>query len=125
MNAWAYFWVFLGGGLGSICRFSLGKWLPVANHLFPWPTFWANLISSFILGFLVGQKLQGQLSLQAQFLLMTGFCGGFSTFSTFSYEALALLEDGEWTMAFLYVGGSLLVGLLAVFAGLRLSYFLA
>lgn len=119
-----FFWVFLGGGLGSLCRFVIARLLPVPDLVFPWPTFWANLISSLILGYLVGMKLQGSMSSGMQFFLMTGFCGGFSTFSTFSYEAFSLLEDGSYSMAFGYVLISLLAGLLCVYIGLRLSYYL-
>jgi fluoride exporter len=117
----SFFWVFLGGGLGSLCRFSIARWLPVPDLSFPWPTFWANLISSFILGWLVAMKAQGQLSASAQFFLMAGFCGGFSTFSTFSYEAYSLLSDGRLTLAFAYLAVSMAMGLLAVFAGVRVG----
>lgn len=121
----SYVWVFLGGGLGSICRFLIARILPIPTASFPWPTFWANLISCLILGWLVGQKMQGELSAGGSFFLMTGFCGGFSTFSTFSYEAFSLFEDGRFELAFLYIGLSLLTGLIGIYTGLRLSYFLA
>lgn len=118
-------WVFLGGGLGSICRFAIARVLPVPDLTFPWPTFWANLVSCLILGWLVGQKIQGDVSATLGFLLMTGFCGGFSTFSTFSYEAFSLMEDGRVALAFFYMAGSMATGLLCIYAGWKLSYFLA
>lgn len=121
----SYVWVFLGGGLGSICRFAIARVLPVPDLAFPWPTFWANLISCLVLGWLVGQKIQGDLNATLGFFLMTGFCGGFSTFSTFSYEAFSLLEDGRLDLAFLYMIVSMVTGLLCIYTGLKLSYFLA
>ena len=117
--------MFVGGGLGSICRFGIARVLPVPDLAFPWPTFWANLLSCLLLGWLVGQKLQGDLSATLGFLLMTGFCGGFSTFSTFSYEAFSLMEDGRIELAFLYIAASMLTGLLCIYTGFKLSHFLA
>lgn len=116
-----YLFVFLGGGLGSVVRFSIARWLSTPEADFPWATFWANLLSSFILGWLVQQKIGGHISVSTQFFLMTGFCGGFSTFSTFSHESFTLLQAGQTKLAFLYMGASMTAGLLALFLGVRLA----
>lgn len=115
-----YFWIFLGGGLGSICRFLVSDLLKMQSGLFPWGTLVANLISSFILGVLVGLNLKTNLSTPYRLIFMTGFCGGFSTFSTFSAEAFQLLQDGKITIAFYYVLASLIAGLIAVMIGIKI-----
>ncbi|NRB63430.1 MAG: CrcB family protein [Saprospiraceae bacterium] len=116
-----YLFVFLGGGLGSVVRLAMTRWLSTPETGFPWATFGANVISSFILGWLVNHKIEGNISVSIQFFIMTGFCGGFSTFSTFSHEAFTLLQAGHIKLAFLYMGASMATGLLALFLGLRLS----
>ncbi len=114
-----YVLVFLGGGLGSICRFFIARLLPTGIG-FPWGTLLANTLSCFILGALIGLRLKGSLPQQAQFLLMTGFCGGFSTFSTFSLEIIQAFESERIIQGLLYISISLITGLLTVFAGIRL-----
>jgi len=114
-------WVFIGGGLGSVARLAIGRWLASNSAVFPWGTLAANLISSIILGAMVSWKARGnEGNSDLYFLLTTGFCGGFSTFSTFSYEVFALLQEGRLGLAFAYAGMSLLAGLLGVFAGFLL-----
>jgi len=90
----AYLWVFLGGGLGSMCRFGIARMLPVQSDAFPWATFLANGISCVILGFLAAYMLKSPLARPAALFWMTGFCGGFSTFSTFTLETWSLLQKG-------------------------------
>jgi CrcB protein len=117
----AIFWVFLGGGLGSLARFGVARGLHAWSPQFPYATLLANAISCILLGFLMGQTLRGQVSEESQWLLMTGFCGGFSTFSTFSGESFSLLQSGHYGLALLNLGGSLLLGLICIYLGLRLS----
>jgi CrcB protein len=78
--------VFLGGGAGSVCRYAI--WLAMRSWLdkFPWATFAANALACLLLGALLGWQAQGLLSDQRRLLLVTGFCGGFSTYSTFTAE---------------------------------------
>jgi len=114
------FAIFIGGGLGSLFRFYLGIRWNVSSDQFPFGTFLANIISSFILGILVAYYIaHPEWKVNYRLFLMTGFCGGFSTFSTFSAEAMTMLKDGHLSLAFLYMGASLLFGLLAVFLGMK------
>lgn len=115
--------VFAGGFLGTILRYYISKTLGQAwNKPFPMGTFLINITGSFILGFL--------LSLLARKLFISddmktgitvGFVGAYTTFSTFSYEALQLINDREWLNTFLYLGLSLGVSLLMTAAGISLS----
>ena len=115
-----YVWIFLGGGLGSLFRFGLWKWLGIYSGGFPWATLSANALSSFILGLLLGFQLKGSLNDSSQVFLMIGFCGAFSTFSTFSAETLKLLQYGHYYAAVSYVLGSVLLCLLLIIGGMKL-----
>lgn len=114
------FWVFLGGGLGSIVRYLMGDILKNYSTDFPWGTFVANVISCIVLGALVGLTMKSELSMNQRLLFMTGFCGGFSTFSTFSAETFNLLQTGRWNIAVIYVLTSLILGVLAILLGIRI-----
>ncbi|TXB66291.1 fluoride efflux transporter CrcB [Phaeodactylibacter luteus] len=117
----AYVLVFLGGGLGSLARYGVARLIaPIQGH-FPYATLTANLISCLVLGFMLQQSLRGQVSDAWKWLLMTGFCGGFSTFSTFSGETLSLLQHGHYGTALMNMGGSLLLGLICIYLGMRLG----
>lgn len=115
-------WVALGGALGSVGRFLIGhyakQWWP---GLFPWGTLIANVLGALLIGLFLGLFTRGQLNDTGRLLLMTGFCGGFTTFSTFAQENLALLRDGQYGMAALYLGMSLLAGIGAVAFGMAVS----
>lgn len=119
----SYFLIFLGGGLGSMFRYGIAHLLDGQGHrpLFPLATLLANAASCMILGLLVGLSLRGQVSDQYKFFLMTGFCGGFSTFSTFSNETFSLLEAGHAGLALLNVAGSVLLCLASIFLGIKLG----
>ena len=119
-----YWWVFLGGGLGSLCRYGVAQIVPNLLGHFPWGTFIANLLSCFILGFLIGWNEKYLLSNSAKLFFMTGFCGGFSTFSTFISEQLILGMDNQFSVAFLYVFSSIVIGLITIFFGLKLGQLL-
>ncbi|MEN0003218.1 MAG: fluoride efflux transporter CrcB [Bacteroidota bacterium] len=118
----AFFWVFLGGGLGSICRYGIGLLLQPYKLQFPYATLIANAISCVILGILIGLSLKNQLHQRMQLLLMTGFCGGFSTFSTFSSETFLLFEQGQLNAAFFNIFGSVIIGLIGIYFGLKLVH---
>ncbi|MCB0795561.1 MAG: fluoride efflux transporter CrcB [Flavobacteriales bacterium] len=97
MSPW--FAVFLGGGLGSVARYGISRLFLAfdVRSAFPWATFAANMLSSLLLALLVlkwTQALQGRDALKL--FLAVGFCGGFSTFSTFSMENYLLIREGAW-----------------------------
>lgn len=115
-----FLFVFLGGGLGSLFRFLISRWLPVKPEQFPWATFTANLISCFLLGLLFYFFLNRSEVSQNQKLFFTaGFCGGFSTFSTFSLENFQLLESGHWGLGILNVLASVCLGILGIWLGVQ------
>jgi len=116
-----YLMVFLGGGLGSVCRYGIGHLFRTWGGHFPAATFLANILSCLLLGWLLGWHLKHPMPDMNRVFLFTGFCGGFSTFSTFSSEFFFLLEEGQLGYAFGYVAASLLAGLFFIFAGLKLA----
>ena len=113
--------VFLGGGVGSVLRFWVGKYLNNAETGIPYGTFAANILGSLIIGIILGIAAKNNsLSENHTLLLATGFCGGFTTFSTFAYENNMFLKAGDFTNFALYTIGSFVVGFLAVFFGMFL-----
>ncbi|CAN5405935.1 fluoride efflux transporter CrcB [soil metagenome] len=118
----SYLLVFIGGGLGSLARYALGNTLLKYIHsIFPWSTLTINILASFILGLLAGFMFlsPGQNDTQ-RLLLGVGFCGGFSTFSTFTLESFELIKDGNIGTALLYMFASIAVCLLAFYAAYAL-----
>jgi len=114
--------VFVGGGLGSILRFAIGRWLNSPDTGIPYGTFLANILGSLCIGFILGWAIKNnQLHSGAVLLLATGFCGGFTTFSTFAYENHMLLKTGDLFNFALYTLASLVLGFAAVFGGMALS----
>ncbi len=117
----SYLFVFIGGGLGSICRFLLSQKYPFTPGHIPWGTYSANIISCLILGFLVGHYNRDLFSDQLVWLLIVGFCGGFSTFSTFSNEIFHMISEGDMNLALLYMFSSVLLGMAGIWVGLKIS----
>lgn len=111
-------WVAAGGALGALARYGLsGLVYRFAGSGFPWGTMVVNLLGSFLLGVtLVGLESALQ-SGPARAFVAIGFLGAFTTFSTFSYETLVLVQGGEWGRVAAYAGGSLVLGILAVALG--------
>lgn len=113
----------LGGGLGSIFRYLttvvVSKYF---QSTFPLATFTANVLGCLIIGLLLGLFERQQLSNpDLKFLFITGFCGGYTTFSTFASENINLLQSGNPLTAFLYIAISVFVSLFAVWLGLTLA----
>ena len=110
--------VFIGGGIGSVLRYLVGKFLKMPASGFPWSTFSVNVLGSLIIGILMGVTLKNSaLSDNQSLLLITGLCGGFTTFSAFAYENQVFLKEGDFINFFVYTLGSIGVGLAAVFFG--------
>jgi len=113
--------VFIGGGFGSVLRYLLGKYLNNPESGIPFGTFAANIIGSLLIGIILGLAAKNEALSQNQTLLLaTGFCGGFTTFSTFAYENHVFLKNGDFTTFAFYTIASFVVAFLAVFAGMYL-----
>ncbi len=114
----------LGGALGAVARYALGGLVhSFAGPDFPWGTLVVNVLGSLLLGFSFRYLEASALSAEFRSFLVIGLIGAFTTFSTFSYETAAMLQDGEWSRAGLYMGGSVLLSLTAVLAGFALAAF--
>ncbi|MDZ7877499.1 MAG: fluoride efflux transporter CrcB [Saprospiraceae bacterium] len=112
--------VFLGGGLGSLVRYGISLLISRFEINFPLATFFSNVAACFLIGVLTAATAKGNLSDVHRLLLATGFCGGFSTFSTFSNETLQLAQNGQIFGAFSNVLLSFVFCLAATFVGLRI-----
>ena len=114
--------VFLGGGIGSALRYAIGRIFNTSSAGYPWGTFSVNIIGSLLIGVFMGIALKNNnLSENQTLLLVTGLCGGFTTFSAFAYENQQFLKEGDLTSFAIYTLGSLSLGILAVFLGLFIS----
>jgi len=111
--------VFLGGGFGSALRFLLGKYLNSGASGIPYGTFAANILGSLLIGIILGYAAKNEaISQQHTLLLATGFCGGFTTFSTFAYENHIFLKSGDFMTFSVYTIASFVIGFAAVFLGM-------
>jgi fluoride exporter len=113
------FYIFLGGGIGSVCRYlltlSINRQLTTA---FLAGTFAVNVTGCFLIGLLYGVAIRySWFNAEWRLFLITGICGGYTTFSTFSYEAVGLIREGNYGYFLLYVAGSIVLGLLATMLG--------
>jgi CrcB protein len=121
----AYFWIAIGGALGSIARY----WFSgvIANRFvtpFPWGTLLVNITGSFAIGFFATfTGTEGRWLAPARFreFFMIGICGGYTTFSSFSLQTLNLAEDGQW----LYAAGNVVLSVVSCLAAVWLGHLLA
>ena len=114
--------VAIGSGLGGVLRYLVPCWMGAAKG-FPWATLTVNVVGSLLIGLLSGLLARhgGTSAESIRAFAVVGFCGGFTTFSTFSNETLRLMENGPWLSAVAYVGLSVAAGLAAVFLGHLIS----
>ena len=113
----------LGGATGSILRFLCQKWIASFTSLsFPLGTFLVNITGCFLIGlfFSYGTKHE-YFNYNMQLLLMTGLCGGFTTFSAFTLESMGLIKEDKTGLFLLYIGGSVILGLLATWFGIKIA----
>lgn len=111
------------GAAGTLARYALQGWVQIrTSAVFPTGTLAVNLLGCFLLG-AMGQFSLNHLSVPPEWrvALTIGFLGAFTTFSTFGWETVQMLQDGEWGKVLLYTGGSVLGGLLAVMLGIQLG----
>lgn len=114
----------IGGAVGSSLRFVISNLVQSQSSSgFPYGTLLVNLIGCFIIGLLIGISISAQTKLNdnLKLLFATGFCGGFTTFSAFSAESIALIDKGELGLAASYIVSSLILGLGATFAGILIT----
>jgi len=113
--------VFVGGGFGSVLRYLIGNYLNTSYSGIPYGTLAANVLGSCLIGIILGLAAKNDtLSQSHTLLLATGFCGGFTTFSTFAYENHLFLKSGDFATFAAYTIASFGLGFLAVFLGLYL-----
>lgn len=114
--------VALGGAFGAVARYWISGWVQdVAGGFFPWGTLTVNVAGSLLLGFALIWLQSTVVSAEVRQLVAIGFLGSFTTFSTFSFETMAMLRDGEWWSAGGYMLGSVVLGLGAAMAGAVLA----
>ena len=118
--AWAAF-VAAGAG-GAVARYGLDRAVgDRAQGVFPWGTLAVNLTGTLLLGLITGLALHHGLSRSAKIVLGTGFCGAYTTFSTFSFETARLVEEGALAEAFRNAAGTLVFGAAAAAVGLAVA----
>jgi len=119
----SYLWVALGGTIGANARYLVSLWAARRfGILFPYGTFIINISGSFGLGVIstvIARNLDDSLTLSL--LIATGFFGAYTTFSTFSYESLALIQDDRWRMAMRNIVGSAALGVIGALLGISLT----
>jgi fluoride exporter len=111
-----------GGFIGSVMRYLVQYYMEKnLESTFPWGTFIANVAGSFIIGMVFALAEKGNLmNAEWRIFLAVGICGGFTTFSSFAYNNLSMLNERAWGSLFLNIGGNLFLGILAVYLGIIL-----
>ena len=111
----------IGSGIGGICRYFISLAMNHAGNGFPWGTFAVNVAGCLLIGILWGVTSRFQnVSPSLSLFLMVGFCGGFTTFSTFSKEGLTILQANNYILFSIYAIGSVVLGIMAVALGYRI-----
>ena len=117
----------LGGSVGTLCRYYVADWGQARwGIFFPYGTLLVNLLGCLLIGLLLGGferrfEALAAVPVELRLMLMTGFLGAFTTFSSYELEAFVLLRQGAWERALIYVLGSIVLGLLLVLLGVRLG----
>jgi len=118
-----YVLVFVGGGIGSVLRYGAGRLIPstLAGTSFPTAILLINIVASFVLGTVAGWVIGRSAGEEARLLIGVGFCGGLSTFSSFSYDTVTLIQNGRLGVALLNIGLNVMLCLLGSASGLWLG----
>jgi len=118
-----YLLVFMGGGVGSLVRYLTGRLIPATLTTSPFPTaiLAVNIVASFVLGAVISWVIDRSMGDEARLLIGVGFCGGLSTFSSFSYDTVVLLQNGRVGAALLNIGLNVILCLFASVGGLWLG----
>ena len=118
----SFFYIFLGGGIGSVFRYVISKIFIIDKNSFPWSTLIANFIGCFIIGIILGWYVNNDKQYSDLYIFLSiGFCGGLTTFSTFSVEGLTLFKNGDFLIFITYLLTSIIGGLLLVALGYYIS----
>lgn len=110
--------VFLGGGIGSMMRYLINRWLVSSALSFPLATFLVNITGCFLIGFIFFASEMAEDQTPWRLFLITGFCGGFTTFSTFSFENFELFDNQQLFILFIYIASSVILGMTAAWLGI-------
>ena len=117
--------VFGGGGLGSVSRFLIGKCYPAGLSVFPWGTLSANFLSCVVFGAVLMLGVEKiNLSYSLKLLLITGFCGGFSTYSSFTFETVDLFKHGNTGLALTNIVANFALSVAGLYLGTSLARFI-
>ncbi len=115
-----YVLVAIGAAIGGVLRYAISQ-ITSPNGGFPWTTLGINVVGSFLLGIVIALASRQMMTEEMRVLLAIGFCGGFTTFSTFSAETLALAKARQYLEAISYIASSNILGICGVYIGLRLG----
>lgn len=118
----SFFYIFLGGGIGSVFRYAISKLFIIDKNSFPWSTLIANFIGCFIIGIILGWYINNDKQYSDLYIFLSiGFCGGLTTFSTFSIEGLTLFKNGDFLIFVTYILTSIIGSLLLAALGYYIS----
>lgn len=115
----AFIAIFLGGGLGSVLRYAVQMLLHerITIYNFPWATFSVNIAGSLLIGLFYALSARFNISVETRLFLTAGLCGGFTTFSTFSNDSVAMIRQGDAAVCLIYIILSVVLGIAACFLG--------
>ena len=122
MNLISILSVGIGAAFGGVARYIISEAMVTHTGRFPFATFMINLLGSFLLGLILAISIKHGLSSSTKLFWTVGFCGGFTTFSTFSMESLRLLEGSHIGIALMYTLSSVLLGIVCAWLGYRISF---
>ena len=111
--------VCLGGLIGTFLRYLMNAY--IKQDAFPFATGAINIIGCLLIGLFMGYAIRTEASIGWRLFLVTGLCGGFTTFSAFAWENIQLMQQGRWAALLMYTLGSIILGFLAVFIGFQIT----